>query len=86
MLFRSLEVVLGHLRDAGRTVLLVSHSTTDVERVADRVVILDEGRVKFAGDLEDARWDGDPPAAPRDLDRVFRDVVTRKEEPCVPSR
>ncbi len=81
-----LEVVLGHLRDAGRTVLLVSHSTTDVERVADRVVILDEGRVKFAGDLEDARWDGDPPAAPRDLDRVFRDVVTRKEEPCVPSR
>jgi len=46
------EGVLGHLRAEGRTVLVVSHSLVDVERCADRVAILQNGRITLAGDLE----------------------------------
>src|SRR6185436_15377188 len=45
--------VLGHLRDEGRTVVLVSHSIADVERLADRVAILAQGRIEREGELED---------------------------------
>jgi ABC-type polysaccharide/polyol phosphate transport system ATPase subunit len=35
--------------EAGTTVLLVSHDAASIERVCDRVVVLDEGRVVFDG-------------------------------------
>ncbi len=44
--------ILGHLRDEGRSVLLVSHSMNDVERVADRVLVLEQGRIVRGGELE----------------------------------
>ena len=47
--------VLDHLREDGRTVLLVSHSLVDVERVADRVALLDQARIAFHDDLETVR-------------------------------
>lgn len=47
--------VLDHLREDGRTVVLVSHSLVDVERVADRVALLDQGRIAFHDDLETVR-------------------------------
>ena len=50
-----LTAVMGHLRDDGRSVLVVSHSMSDVERVADRVVVLDEGRITMDADLEDVQ-------------------------------
>ena len=50
-----LGAVVGHLRDDGRTVVLVSHSMADVERAADRVVLLENGRVRLEGDLEEVR-------------------------------
>jgi ABC-2 type transport system ATP-binding protein len=50
-----LTAIMGHLKDEGRTVVLVSHSMGDVERVADRVVFLDEGRVRMDADLEDVQ-------------------------------
>lgn len=37
--------VIGELRDAGTTVLLASHDMHEVERLADRILCLDRGRV-----------------------------------------
>ncbi len=45
--------VLSSLSDESRTVLLVSHSIPDVERVADRIAVLDQGRIECCGELED---------------------------------
>jgi len=45
--------VLTSLRDESRTVLLVSHSIPDVERLADRVAVLSDGRIESFGDIED---------------------------------
>ena len=50
-----LTAIMGHLRDEGRTVVLVSHSMGDVERVADRVVMIDGGRITMEADLEDVQ-------------------------------
>lgn len=44
--------VLDHLREEGRTVLVVSHSLVDVERCADRLALLQHGRITLTGDLE----------------------------------
>jgi ABC-2 type transport system ATP-binding protein len=37
------------LRAAGRTVLLTSHALPDIEELCDRMAVLHEGRVRFAG-------------------------------------
>lgn len=50
-----LEAVIAHLKHAGRTVVLVSHSIGDVERVADTVVFLEKGKIRRAGDLEEVQ-------------------------------
>jgi ABC-2 type transport system ATP-binding protein len=47
-----LTAILGHLREDGRTVVVVTHSITDVERVADRVALMDKGVIKLDTDLE----------------------------------
>jgi ABC-2 type transport system ATP-binding protein len=40
-------------RDRGATVILNSHLLTEVERVCDRVIILDHGRIIAAGSLDE---------------------------------
>lgn len=47
-----LGAVLGHLREDGRTILVVTHSLLDVERLADRVVLFDQARVRLDGALD----------------------------------
>ena len=43
------------IQEEGRTLLLTSHVLTDVERVADRVVLLDRGAVRVDAPLDDVR-------------------------------
>jgi ABC-2 type transport system ATP-binding protein len=49
---RFAAVLIEHLREEGRSVLLVSHSTSDIERVCDRVAILKNGRIVKHEDIE----------------------------------
>jgi len=43
----------------GRTVVVVSHHLDDLFRVADRIAVLHEGRIAFAGTLADLCRHGD---------------------------
>jgi len=40
-------------RDEGRTVFISSHELSEVERICDRVAIIDKGKIKQQGRLED---------------------------------
>ena len=46
------------VRDEERSILFSSHNTVDVERICDRIVFLDRGRVVDSGDKEEflERW------------------------------
>ncbi|HBO45566.1 MAG TPA: ABC transporter ATP-binding protein [Planctomycetaceae bacterium] len=50
-----LAAIVGLLKDANRTVFFSTHILSDVERVADRVVVMDEGRVVANDSLDSLR-------------------------------
>jgi len=58
---------LAGLRAAGRTVFFSSHALPDVEQLCDRIAVVHEGRLRFAGTPEDLQRSY---AAP-DLERAF---------------
>jgi ABC-2 type transport system ATP-binding protein len=51
------RTIIRRARDAGSTVFLNSHLLTEVERVCDRVAIVDHGRVLASGRLDDLLGD-----------------------------
>jgi ABC-2 type transport system ATP-binding protein len=66
--------LLGRLRDEGVTVLLTSHDLGDVEKVADRIAILDRGRLvalgtpaELAGSSRSVTFRLDAPLSPADI-------------------
>jgi ABC-2 type transport system ATP-binding protein len=48
-----LRGLLRDLADEGRTILISSHLLSEVAQTVDQVVIINEGRLRFAGALED---------------------------------
>jgi len=50
---RMLQEVLEARRSDGRASILVSHSLADIQRVCDRVAVLKEGQLVFAGRLDE---------------------------------
>jgi ABC-2 type transport system ATP-binding protein len=50
---RLVRQVIADLKAEGTAVLLNSHLLTDVEMVCDRVVVLDRGRVRWSGPLDE---------------------------------
>ena len=65
-----LDGVLQSVADAGGSVIYASHLVHDVERVSDRIIVLDDGKIRLAGELEQLKaaikrvravFDGDAP-------------------------
>lgn len=50
-----LETAIRLLNEAGTTILFSSHYMGDIERIASRVVLLDDGRVLLDSDLDELR-------------------------------
>jgi ABC-2 type transport system ATP-binding protein len=50
-----LEIIQRQARDHGRSTLFSSHIVGEVERVADRVGIIHQGRMRYEGDLQTLR-------------------------------
>jgi ABC-2 type transport system ATP-binding protein len=76
--------VVRHVRDSGTTVVLVTHDVEEAERLCDRIVVMDRGRVVADGTptaIVDELGGG---ATVRFTDREF-DVRTLRELPGVTS-
>jgi ABC-2 type transport system ATP-binding protein len=50
---REVRDVILKLREQGKTILLCSHHLSDVERISDRVAILNQGKLERLGRLDD---------------------------------
>ena len=74
------EELIGELAERGTTVFLTSHDLDGVERLADRVAILDGGRIVAAGETEALKrqW-SDRLARPVSLEEIFIGVVNPRE-------
>lgn len=65
------------VRDSGRTIFYVSHSTGSVRRMCKRVIILDAGRLAFDGAVEEgiAFFEGEDYVAPDSDKRNAHDTL-----------
>ena len=70
MIEATLQALVSLVAEQGTTVFFSSHQLADVERIADHVCIIDEGRVVVSGSLDELKasyrrvrlvFDGDPP-------------------------
>ena len=50
---RDIRNLILHLKNEGRTIFLSSHQLSDVEMVCDRVSILNKGKIRRIGHVED---------------------------------
>ncbi len=51
----TLRLLVGHAARRGTTIFFSSHQLDEVEQIADRVIIIDHGKVKIDGSLDDLR-------------------------------
>jgi ABC-type multidrug transport system ATPase subunit len=69
-----LAALIDGMAGGDKTILLVSHSIEDVERLADNVAILDGGAITRSGATHAAAGDS-PRALPADLNEFFVSTV-----------
>ena len=70
-----LESIIQIIQQEGRTVLFSSHLVHEVERVADQIVVIEQGRL-----LTSARLDELKEREGKSLEDIFVDLVGRREE------
>lgn len=71
-----LQGVLDSLRAGERTVLCATHELDIAARIADRIAVLQGGRVVKHGTLAEVLGEDEPVAAPRGLQRVLAEVAS----------
>ena len=52
---RSMRTIIRNLHEQGTTLIISSHQLNDVEDLADRVLLLADGQLRFDGTLEDVK-------------------------------
>ena len=72
---RWLRTVLRTMADAGRTILLSTHLMSEVERICDDVVVIDQGCVRISGRVEDLAGGGRE-TAPGRLEERYLELVS----------
>jgi len=70
-----LESIIQLIQQEGRTVLFSSHLLHEVERVADQVIIIDQGRLVKSGSVDDLKL-----ATGLSLEETFVGMVGTKEQ------
>jgi ABC-2 type transport system ATP-binding protein len=67
---------------AARTIVIASHDLAEMELLVDHVIVLDDGRVRLAGDLDEPRAHGRTAATLRDLYLTHTERSTTSMEPA----
>ena len=75
-----LQGVLAALQQGGRTVLCATHELEIASRIADRIAVLQQGRIVKQGTLGEVLGQDEPVAAPSGLHRLLADVAATREE------
>ncbi|MCB9877449.1 MAG: ABC transporter ATP-binding protein [Planctomycetes bacterium] len=71
-----LQGVIEALKDGERTVLCATHELEVTARIADRVAVLDDGRVVRHGSLAEMLGQDEPVQVPRALQQLLREATT----------
>ncbi|HZU56825.1 MAG TPA: ATP-binding cassette domain-containing protein [Actinocrinis sp.] len=75
------EFLRDQVENRGRTVVLTTHDMTEVERLAERVILINHGQIVYDGDLSTLRRnhsDTDEPDGNADLEDVMRRAFGRQ--------
>lgn len=67
--------LLQNQKKAGKTIFFSSHELSEVELICDRVAVLNKGKLKFCGPVEEIAGEGES-----NLERIFLDFIKEKEE------
>ena len=72
-----LQKGIQELRDEGKTILFSTHIMSEAERLCDRIAIIDKGRIRATGDLEELR----AATSQHYLEDIFVHYVTANDTP-----
>lgn len=73
---RSVIDAIEHLRTQGKCIIFSTHIMREVERLCDRVAVIDEGEILAAGTLDDLREQFQEP----DVEELFFDLISENRE------